>query len=318
MKKTGWKKKLENCLTYSERINLIEKNKEKISITRQSKLLSISKSSLYYDNKVSDRDMEIMNKIDEIYTEFPYYWTRRISMELQNIGYKIWRKRTRKYMQTMGIQAIYPKKKTTTWNKQHKKYPYLLKKMDIIKPNQVWAADITYIRLKHWRVYLIVIIDWYSRYILSWELSLTLENYFCISTLKKSIAKYWRPDIFNTDQWSQFTSEEFTSILRENNIQISMDWKWRRIDNIIVERVFRTIKYEEVFLKDYKTPKDAYYSLSEYIDKYNNKRLHSTLGYKTPVEIYWDKQKFNNISVDSLQYYPLYYDYEFNNVISLK
>lgn len=319
MKGTGWKKKLGHSLIYFERVNMIDKDEKSISISRQSELLSISKSSIYYDRSLSDRDIEIMNKIDEIYTDQPSYWKRRISKALINMGYIVWKKKVRTYMGIMWIEAIYPKKKTTISDKQHKKYPYLLKDIDIIEPNQVWAADITYIRLKHWRVYLIVIVDRYSRYILSWELSLTLDTEFCMSALKKAIEKYWKPIIFNTDQWVQFTSKDFTSTLEENGIQISMDWKWRRIDNVIVERLFRTIKYEEVYQKDYETPKDAYQNLALYIEKYNNRRLHSSLDYKTPGEIYWNIQQINKLSTVSPQTpLPYYYDYLFNNVIILK
>lgn len=195
----------------------------------------------------------------------------------------------------MWIEAIYPKKNTSIWNKEHEKYPYLLNWYKITRPNQVWATDITYIKLKHWFIYLIAIIDWYSKYIISWELSMSLDTEFCLSALKKALIK-WKPDIFNTDQWSQFTSKEFTTILKENWIQISMDWKWRRMDNIFTERLWRTIKYEEVYLNNYETPKEAYHSLSIYIDKYNTKRLHSSLWYKTPIEIHWE----DNIKVEYL------------------
>ena len=196
-------------------------------------------------------------------------------------------------MAEMWITAIYPWKKTSIPNKENEKYPYLLRNLEITRPNQVWATDITYIRLKHWWVYLVVIIDWYSRAILSWELSLTLESEFCISALNRALALYEHPEIVNSDQWSQFTSVRYTNRLKENGIKISMDWKWRWIDNIIVERTFRTIKQEEVYINDYRTPLEAYNCLKEYIDKYNQERLHSALNYKTPWEIYWLSKDIN-------------------------
>ena len=286
-KNSGLKKKLENCLTYSERLKLIDKNNKNISINKQSELLWISKSSIYYTKQISDNDKKTMDQIDKIYTNHPYYWSRRIAKQLKQNWYNIWRKKVTTFMWIMWIKAMYPWKKTSISNKEHEKYPYLLKGLEITRPNKVWAIDITYIRLKQWWVYLVVIVDWYSRAILSWDFSLTLELDFCVNALNKALALYPAPDIFNSDQWSQFTSKTFTSILKENEIQISMDWKWRWADNVIIERLFRTIKYEEVYLNDYDTPKQAYESLKVYIDKYNFERLHSSLCYQTPAEVYW-------------------------------
>ena len=257
-----------------------------ISIRRQCDLLNISKSSLYYSHGLSDEDLRLMNFIDEIYTKRPFYGNRRITKVLQNKGEHIWRKKVRKLMQILWIEAIYPKKKTSIPNNQHHKYPYLLKWYKIKKPNEVRATDITYIRLRHWRVYLVAIMDWFSRYIVAWDTSITLELGFCVSTLKQSL-KIWVPEIFNTDQGSQFTSNEFVSVLQESNVKISMDGKWRAYDNIFTERLWRTIKYEDVYLKDYENPLDAHNHLRDYINFYNNERIHSSLDYKTPSQIHF-------------------------------
>lgn len=189
-------------------------------------------------------------------------------------------------MKLLWIEALYPKKKTSIPNNQNKKYPYLLSWYKATKPNEIWATDITYIRLRNWRVYLIAIIDWFSRYIIAWDTSITLELDFCINTLNRALL-IWNPEIFNSDQGSQFTSNEFTWILESSHIKISMDGKWRAYDNIFTERLRRTIKYEEVYLQDYENPLDAHHHLKTYINFYNNERIHSALNYKTPSQIYF-------------------------------
>lgn len=189
-------------------------------------------------------------------------------------------------MKILWIEALYPKKKTSIPNDQHQKYPYLLKNHEIRRPNEVWATDITYIKLRNGRVYLVAVMDWFSRYIVAWDTSITLELDFCVSTLKSSL-QVWVPEIFNTDQGSQFTSKEFTWVLESANVKISMDGKWRAYDNIFTERLWRTIKYEDVYLKDYENPLDAHHHLKDYINFYNNERLHSSLDYKTPSQIYF-------------------------------
>lgn len=257
-----------------------------ISIRRQCDLLDISKSSLYYNHWLSDEDIRLMNLIDEIYTKRPFYGNRRVTKVLQNDWEHIGRKKVRKLMQILWVEAIYPKKKTSIPNSQHKKYPYLLKGYKISKPNEVWATDITYIRLRNWWVYLVAIMDWFSRYIVARDTSITLELDFCVSTLKQSL-KMWTPEIFNTDQGSQFTSNEFVSVLEDSNVRISMDGKWRAYDNIFTERLWRTIKYEDVYLKDYENPLDAHNHLRDYIHFYNNERIHSSLDYQTPSQIHF-------------------------------
>jgi len=189
-------------------------------------------------------------------------------------------------MEIMGIHAICPKKNLSISNKAHKKYPYLLRNVEITRPNQVWSTDITYIRLKRGFVYLTAIVDWYSRYVLSWRISTTIDRRFCIEALNEALAKHGKPEIFNTDQGSQYTSEEFTGILKANDIKISMNGKGRALDYIFVERLWRSVKYEEVYLKEYQTVKEAKKAIDEYFQFYNNERLHQALGYKTPFQVW--------------------------------
>lgn len=226
-----------------------------------------------------------MNEIDEIFTKRPYYGKRRMSVALKQKGYDVGVKQACSLMKKMGIIAIYPKKHTSIPNKAHKIYPYLLRDVEIQKSNHVWSTDITYIRLLKGFVYLVAVIDWYSRYVLSWQLSTTLEKEFCIEALEAALA-IANPDIFNVDQGSQFTSPEFTKRLKERKILISMDGKGRCLDNIFVERLWRSVKYEEVYLKQYASPLEAKQGLQEYFQFYNNERPHQSLKYKTPANIY--------------------------------
>jgi putative transposase len=270
--------------SYAERISMIQKHKD-LSISRQCRLLCTSKSSYYYKHKYSDQDLEIMACIDQIYCEFNCYWSRRISKQLQLLGYDVWRKKTRKYMSIMGICAIYPKPRTSIPNQQNEKYPYLLKWVTITHPNQVWSTDITYIKIPWWFVYLMAVIDWYSRYIIAWDIWTSMDSNFCNSVLEKALEQ-WTPEIFNSDQWSQFTASTFTNRLKSAWVQISMDGVWRCYDNIRIERLRRTIKYEDIHINEYQTSREVYQWLSLYINKYNNKRLHSSLNYSTPAEYY--------------------------------
>jgi putative transposase len=257
-----------------------------LSIRRQCKLLSINRSTLYY--KPIERESEnskLKRIIDEEYTMHPSLGYRKLKVFLGNQGYVVNDKRVRRLMKEMGIQAIYPKPRTSIANKQHKKYPYLLKGKVINQVNQVWSTDITYIKLEKGFIYLTAVIDWYSRYVLSWRLSNTLDSNFCIEALNEAL-EYGKPEIFNTDQGVQYTSTEFTGILESAGIQISMDGKGRALDNIFVERLWRSVKYEEVYLKSYDGPRDAFDSLREYFKYYNNRRPHQSLGYKTPELVY--------------------------------
>ncbi len=218
----------------------------------------------------------------------PFYGSRRIAAALCKAGYQVNRKRIKRLMSVMGIQAIYPKKNLSKGCKYHKKYPYLLRDLEIYRPDQVWSADITYVRMNPGFVYLFAIMDWFSRLVLAWELSNTLDTEFCSKALKRAL-KGSKPDIFNTDQGVQFTSNEFTGILDKSKVKISMDGRGRVFDNIFIERLWRTVKYEEVYLKSYTNVPDAYNNLKRYFKFYNQERLHSSLGYCPPCEIYSSK-----------------------------
>ena len=269
---------------------MIDRN-EKLTISEQCHIIDFPRSQFYQKTKgISSTDLNIMRLIDKIYTEDPVYGSRRIRAEL-NLTYGIFigRTKVRRFMREMGIEAIYPKKRLTVADKGHKKYPYLLRNLTIDRVNQVWSTDITYIRMEHGFVYLAAVIDWYSRKVLSWKLSITMDQALCNSVLNEALEKYGNPDIFNTDQGSQYTSNEHTSILKSRNIKISMDGKGRALDNIFVERLWRTVKYEEVYLKEYKTVKGAKDSLAAFFEKYNTKRRHQSLDRNYPDDVYFGK-----------------------------
>jgi putative transposase len=276
-------------LAPKEKAKLIDFNHPEISISKQAELLGVSRSTCYYLPKQDPLQKVLMDEIDKIYTQCPFYGKRRISNELRKIGYEVGVKRSRSLMELMGIEAIYPKPKTSLANAQHKKYPYLLKDKIIQKPNEVWSTDITYIRMKTGWIYLVAIIDWFSRYVLAWDTSITLENAFCISTLEEALEQD-KPEIFNSDQGVQFTSNDFIFVLQNNDIQISMDGKGRCLDNIFIERFWRSLKYEEVYLKDYETVAEARKNLKNYFEFYNHKRPHQSLDYATPAEVYKNKK----------------------------
>lgn len=261
---------------------------EDIPITKQCDLLSVTRGMYYYiPVSLTDEDLHIIELIDEIYTENPTYGTRRLKAALnKRHGIRVGRSKVRKYMTILNIAAIYPKKRLSIPNIENKVHPYLLRGVEINRVNQVWSTDITYIKLKHGFVYLTAVIDWYSRCVLSWRLSNIADRKFCIDALKEALHKYGKPDIFNTDQGSQYTSEEFTGVLKENDIKISMDGRGRALDNIFVERLWRTVKYEEVYLKGYADVLECKKGLSEFFEYYNNKREHESLGYNYPMEVY--------------------------------
>lgn len=269
---------------------LLEKDHQKLSLATQCVLLGIARSTAYYCPEISEKDMLIMNEIDKIFTAHPFYGKRRIRVVLNQMGYAVGVKYIRTLMRRMCLQAIYPKKNTSLPNHAHKVYPYLLRNVEILKPNHVWSTDITYIRLRSGFVYLVAVIDWYSRYVISWKLSITMEKDFCIEALEEALEK-GLPEIFNSDQGSQFTSLEFTGKLQGKDVQISMDGKGRCLDNIFVERLWRSVKYEEVYLKNYATPLEALKGLKDYFQFYNHVRPHQSLNYKTPAQIY-----FQNLS----------------------
>jgi len=246
----------------------------------------LSRSTFYYNPVPEDPLDEILRKIlDEEFTRCPFYGTRKLRIRLRKRGYRVNRKRIRRLMRELGLAVIYRKPRLSIPGRQHKRYPYLLNGVAIVRPNQVWSADITYIRLAHGFVYLVVIIDWYSRTVLSWALSTTLEKEFCLEALRAAL-RTAKPEIFNTDQGAQFTSPEFTGLLESHGIQISMDGRGRVYDNIFVERLWRTIKYEEVYLHEYRTVPEARAYLGAYFRLYNEDRPHQALGYRTPAEVY--------------------------------
>lgn len=258
-----------------------------ITIHRQCELLSLSRSGFYYIPVEEDQfNLEIMRRIDEQYTRTPFYGARRMTKWLVEQGYPVNRKRVRRLMRLMAVEAVYPKPRLSLTSDEHRKYPYLLRGLVIDRPNQVWSADITYIRLGSGFVYLVAIIDWFSRYVLSWEISTTLEKEFCIEALRKAL-QVATPEIFNTDQGVQFTNEDFIKILEDKKIKISMDGKGRAFDNIFVERLWRTVKYEEVYLHSYQTVKEARLNLESYFHFYNSERFHQALNYETPEQKYF-------------------------------
>lgn len=262
-----------------------------ITVVRQADLLDISRSSIYYEPKVNEEDILIMNAIDEIYTECPFYGHRRMIPELrEGYGIDIGKKRTLRLMREMGLEAIYPRKKLylSDPDRNHKKFPYLLSGLPIIRPNQVWGTDITYIRMKDGFAYLAAILDWFSRYVLAWQLSRTLESEFCVLTLKEAL-KINITDIHNSDQGRQFTDKNYVSVLEKNKVRVSMDGRGRCMDNIFTERLWRTVKYENVYLNDYADFDEARDGLKSYFKFYNERRRHQSLNYKTPAQIYFQK-----------------------------
>jgi len=263
-----------------------------LSKLRRCELLNISRSSIYYQPKsVSDTDQTLMKLIDETHTAKSFLGSRRIVDSLADDHNQVVnRKRVSRLMKVMGIQAIYPKPRTTQSNPQHKVYPYLLRNMNIDQSNQVWATDITYIPMVKGFIYLTVIMDWYSRKVLSWRLSNSMVTSFCIDALEEAIYRYGRPIIFNTDQGSQYTSEAFTQVLKDNDIRISMDGKGAWRDNVFVERLWRSVKYEEVYLNAYESMSEAKQSLQKYFKFYNQNRKHQTLKAK-PDQVYYESIK---------------------------
>ena len=289
--------KLVSLASSKERKVLVD-IKHKVSLNRQYKLLCLNKSSLYYSPIKpfsTKRQLNLLDAINNIYSDFPYYGYRRIHKQLQIDGHNIGKKLVKKAMRYLGIEALYPKPKMTTANKEHYEYPYLLKdfrndagQVIIDSPNKVWSTDITYIKLEKGFVYLAAVIDWHSKKILSWKLSNTMDVTLTTSVLKEALSFYPHPEIFNTDQGSQYTSKAHTNILKKHNIKISMDGVGRATDNICIERFWRSIKYEEIYLNEYKNMKVLKKAIGKYMDTYNRKRLHSAIEYKTPNEIYFD------------------------------
>lgn len=258
-----------------------------LSVVGQCELLGLNRSSVYYQPVgESALNLELMRLIDQQYTKAPFYGSRRMAAWLQRQGYDVNRKRVQRLMRLMGIEAIYPRPNTSRPNEEHKIYPYLLQDVAIVRPNQVWATDITYIRMRHGFIYLVAILDWFSRYVVSWQLSNSLDRYFCLEALDSALATT-RPEIFNSDQGCQFTSNDFTKKLLAADVRISMDGRGRCFDNIFTERLWRTVKYEEVYIHDYDDMTHAHTRLNRYWTFYNNERLHQALDYRTPREVHF-------------------------------
>jgi putative transposase len=259
-----------------------------LSLTQQCQLLNLSRSSIYYETvAISSRDLELMRLIDEVHLELPFYGSRRIRDELKELGHDIGRDHVRTLMRRMGIEAIYCKPRTTRPQPGNKIYPYLLRNMEISHANHVWAADITYLPMAKGFCYLVAIMDWASRRVLSWRLSNTMDVSFCLDALEEALAAYGPPEVFNTDQGSQFTSEAFTDMLSAQGVKISMDGKGRWMDNVFIERLWRSVKYEEVYLKGYGSMAEARQGLRTYFEFYNARRRHQSLGRRTPNDVYW-------------------------------
>jgi putative transposase len=271
----------------SERRALVQPDDRDLSVRQQCELLRLARSSLYYvATNVSAEESALMKAIDRIYTKWPFYGSRKIVLELRQLGHDVNRKRVQRLMQVMGLQGLVPGPHTSKPHPDHRIYPYLLRRMDITRPNQVWAADITYIPLESGWAYLIAIIDWHSRAVLAWELSNTMTVDFCVEALEDALRHHGTPEIFNTDQGAQFTSPAFTGTLAREGVTISMDGKGRATDNIFIERLWRSLKYEDVFLHDYATPADAKAGIGRWLRFYNHRRPHQGLENHTPMEVY--------------------------------
>jgi len=269
----------------------VEIHHPKINVRRQCELLGLSPSTLYYRacGESAFNEM-LMRLIDKQYIETPFYGSRRMAVYLGREGHDVNRKRVRRLMRLMGLEAVYPKPRLSVSDKQNPVYPYLLKGMTIDRPNQVWCTDITYIPLRRGWVYLVAVMDWASRFVLSWEVSVTLDASFCIEALERALATWGTPEIFNSDQGSQFTSGGFTKPLRKAGVKISMDGVGRCFDNIFIERLWRSVKHEEVYLHDYQTVAEAVCGLARYLEFYNHRRPHQSLDYRTPAEAYGARQ----------------------------
>ena len=263
-----------------------------LCVTRQAKLVGIARSTVYYlPRPVSAVDLALMKQIDALHTEFPFAGSRMLRRLLAANGSKVGRRHVKTLMRRMGIEALYRKPRTTKPAPGHRIFPYLLRGLEITRPNQVWAMDITYVPMAKGFVYLAVVLDWFSRRVLSWRLSITMEAAFCIEALEEALARHGKPEIVNTDQGSQFTCEAFTSVLASNDVRISMDGKGAWRDNVFVERLWRTIKYEEVYLHAYENVSAARTGIGRYLDLYNRRRPHSSLDDMTPDQAYYGHQK---------------------------
>ena len=274
-------------MNQAARLSLVDRADDDLSIVAQCRLLSVPRSTLYRrPAPVSEDDLQLLRRIDEQYLTAPFYGSRRMVAVLRRDGWAVNRKRVRRLMRLLGIEAIYQKPNTSRRHPDHKVYPYLLRGLVIDRPNQVWCADITYIPLAKGFVYLVAVMDWFSRRVLAWRLSIGMETSFCVEALKDATDRYGQPEIFNTDQGVQFTSRDFIDELETSGVRISMDGKGRFLDNIFIERLWRSLKYEEVFIKAYISVGEARSGIRAWLAFYNDTRLHQALGYRTPSEIF--------------------------------
>ena len=266
-----------------------------LPVTRRCELLEVARSTAYYrPGPVSLEDLALLRLIDEIHLELPFYGSRRIRDELETRGHPVNRKRVQRLMRQMGLAALYPKRRTSAPGRGHTVYPYLLTGVSVERANQAWAADICYLPMAKGFMYLVAMMDWYSRRVLSWRVSNSLDSEFCVEALEEALARYGAPEIFNTDQGAQFTSEAFTDVLKAHGVAISMDGKRRWIDNVFVERLWRSVKYEDIYLRAYETPAALRAGLSRYFDFYNTRRRHTALDRRTPDAVY-----FNQVAVNT-------------------
>lgn len=272
---------------------MVEYEERSLPLRVQAELLGVSRASLYYQPLTpASEEIALKHRIDEIYTAHPFYGSRRITAQLRREGRVINRKRVQRHMREMGIQAIYPSPNLSKRRQDHQVYPYLLRGLTISEPNVVWGIDITYIRLRAGWLYLVAVLDWFSRYVISWALDQTLEMAFVLDAVERALAQA-TPAIWNSDQGSHFTSPQYLDRLQEAGVRISMDGKGRALDNIFTERLWRTIKYEEVYLHEYDTPRHARQQLTAYLSFYNEQRLHQSLAYRTPAEVYFTRPQVN-------------------------
>ena len=285
---------------------MIERGNPNLSITRQCTILSISRSSFYYATKgESETNLALMRRIDELFMKYPFYGSRQMVRQLRRAGIAVGRHRVRRLMRLMGLEAIYQAPRTSDPHPAHRIYPYLLRGMAINRPNQVWCSDITYIPVQHGFLYLVAIMDWATRHVLAWRLSNTMDTRFCLEALNEALARHGKPEIFNTDQGSQFTSLAFTQVLKDADVAISMDGRGRCMDNIFIERLWRSLKYEAVYLHELTDGFVAERVIGEWIKFYNTQRPHSSLDDKTPAEAYWRDRPVDMMDkADALTTYP--------------
>jgi putative transposase len=274
-------------MTRAERLVLVDHDDSGLPVVEQCRLLKVARSTLYYRPvPVSSDDLAVMRRMDELHLAWPFYGSRRMAAVLRREGWAVNRKRAKRLMRVMAIEAIYQKPNTSRGHPDHKVYPYLLRGLAIGRPNQVWCADITYIPMAKGFVYLVAVMDWFSRRVLSWRLSITMETDFCVEALTEAMERHGQPEIFNTDQGVQFTSAAFLDELAARGVQISMDGKGRYLDNIFIERLWRSLKYEEVYIKAYGSVPEARWNIGEWLAFYNDVRPHQALDYRTPREVF--------------------------------